>query len=903
VRFRRILLVVDLDADPSGVVGVARRLASSAERVVAVARRPRAPFPWLEEARGANRTARAGEEAVERIREALGGMAPDIGVQVTLAFGAEGLAAAVKACGAEVLVTGFSRDASAIAEVRRRTGVAVVWAEGVPPLARPMAPMNHLLCPVLGGVRALPALAPFLRDRCGPEQHVTLLMLGPAPDAELRALLDVAGIPARVELVPAARLAPALVAEWVREHGVDLVVVVRQPPAPVLDLAARFAVPLAVTPPIMGVSTRARAALDAPDLVDDGGSALRVRLAQTGAFGRPAPIPEEQVAFVTGGRAVAIVTSNGGEIEVPSSLVQSTALGIGRLVAGDTDPLLAVERQVTVLRPGGERIVLVEAALELPDLQRVRQALVGRRVVAVRLRLNESIRSIQKRLMAAGLGWATVVDASAVLDEGDPDDVPEEADPVRLARVAARMRRTGFFVDVIVHRGTRTPATCGFLALRPEELAREGALPEPDRPIAGTSLTARLDATTGSAILAGNRIEVELDNGRARQRLLDAIESARSRIHVQAYIVADDAVTRDIGTALAVAAARGLEVRVLVDSLYSRHESFGGRNALLDRLAARGVRVRASRPIVGVPTLEDLKQRDHRKIIVVDGSLGMVGGRNLAREYYLGFEEVRLTASSPWREVPWLDAGARIEGPAVAQLERSFLDAWLGAGGERFDVVDPPPAGNVRARLIVHQGLRDAYTLEAYLALIEAARAHLYVVNTFPLQLEVQRALVRAVRRGVVVRALFGNILPVHGAEPEPFGGIGSSLRSLATQLVHARMDALVAAGGEGYQFSVRGVEGWDPDLGEVRPHVHAKVLSVDGLACAVGSANLDITAGYWESEIVLLVEDAAVTRALEARLEALVAGSARVDRADPAWQQLAERRAWLSSHWPALIG
>ena len=395
MRFRRILLVVDLDADPSGVVGVARSLLSGAERVVAVARRPRAPFPWLEESRGTNRIARAGEEAVERIREALRGMAPDVGVQVALAFGAEGLATAVRACGAEALVTGFSRDASVIAEVRRRTGIAVVWAEGVPPPAQPLAPINHLLCPVLGGVRALPALAPFLRDRCGPEQRVTLLMLGPAPDADLRALLDVAGITARVELVPAGRLAPALVAVWVREHGVDLVVMVRQPTAPVLDLAARFAVPLAITPPITGVSTRPRAALDAPDLVDDGGGALRVRLAQSGAFGRPVPIPEEQVAFVTGGRAVATVTSNGGEIEVPSSLAHGTALGIGRLAAGGTDPLLGVERQVTVLRPGGERIVLVEAALELPDLQNVRRALVGRRVVAVRLRLNESIRSIR----------------------------------------------------------------------------------------------------------------------------------------------------------------------------------------------------------------------------------------------------------------------------------------------------------------------------------------------------------------------------------------------------------------------------------------------------------------------------------------------------------------------------
>jgi phosphatidylserine/phosphatidylglycerophosphate/cardiolipin synthase-like enzyme len=86
-----------------------------------------------------------------------------------------------------------------------------------------------------------------------------------------------------------------------------------------------------------------------------------------------------------------------------------------------------------------------------------------------------------------------------------------------------------------------------------------------------------------------------------------------------------------------------------------------------------------------------------------------------------------------------------------------------------------------------------------------------------------------------------------------------------------------------------------------VSPHVHAKVVSVDGRVCAVGSANLDITAGYWESELVLLVEDPAITAALEARIEELAAGSERVDRADPAWQATARRRQWLR-RWPGVL-
>jgi phosphatidylserine/phosphatidylglycerophosphate/cardiolipin synthase-like enzyme len=82
---------------------------------------------------------------------------------------------------------------------------------------------------------------------------------------------------------------------------------------------------------------------------------------------------------------------------------------------------------------------------------------------------------------------------------------------------------------------------------------------------------------------------------------------------------------------------------------------------------------------------------------------------------------------------------------------------------------------------------------------------------------------------------------------------------------------------------------------------VHAKALSADGVACAIGSANLDITASYWESEVLLVVEDPPVARALEARVDQLIAASERVDRDDPEWQATALRRQWLR-RWPGVL-
>jgi len=236
----------------------------------------------------------------------------------------------------------------------------------------------------------------------------------------------------------------------------------------------------------------------------------------------------------------------------------------------------------------------------------------------------------------------------------------------------------------------------------------------------------------------------------------------------------------------------------------------------------------------------------------------------------------------------------------LADLERSFRASWTAAGGAPFPIVEQPRAGEHTARVVLHHGLRDARTLEVYLALIDSARRSLEVVNTFPIQLELQHALLGAVARGVRVRALFGNPRPLYGDIPFPGAG---ALRELGNQLVRARIDALVEAGGEAFEFAVREVPGWDPALGVVRPHVHAKIVCADGEVCALGSANLDITASYWESEVLLVVQDAAIAGPLAGQIEMLCAAGVPVDRTAPHWKENLDRRAMLSRWWPSMIG
>lgn len=885
MNYRRVLLISELGCDARGALAMIRQAAPAADLLVVVAYTMERQFAWFSgEAPGSLNEAVTA--SIDAIRASTTGTAKSVEVKLAVDLNAGTLAEIADASEIDLVVAAGllpARVITLLMELRRKRSVAILWSARAPLSNHPV---RKIRCEAIGA-RARAAVAAFLRDHGDSGLHATVVLLE-SHMHNREAALDIAGIEVQVNMVTRGAQ---------EKETIDLLVL---PGFPSVLLDVRpWPAPILILPPLHTAGPILQRAIDVADLVDDSG-VLRASIQYAGGSGRYNPIPDQEVAFVSGGRIAAVITTSNGEGELPPGFA-GESLGVFRVAERTAiDPLAAIEQTITVIRPGTRPLLLFDSELadyELATLARLKGQ-DAPDLLAVRMRPTRSCNSIRTRLRNAGLP-TRVADASAVLDEGAAFDVPEAVDPVRLARVGARMRATGFPILAIVHRGPHTPSTIGFAAVRAEDISGarlklEAAVPQP------RSLPGRLEATTGAALLQGNRIEIEMDNAKARRWLLEAIAASKQRVHLQLYMALDDDVGKPVEAALAEAGARGVTVRVVVDSLHGFEGSYGIHNPLLERLGARpGVELRVSRPLTGVPSLEELKQRDHRKVAVIDGSVALVGGRNLSHEYYTGFDEVKLTANSKWRQVPWLDAGARVEGPAAAALERSFLDAWTVAGGEPYDIAEQPAAGSSAARVVVHHGLRDAYSLEVYLALIESATSHVYAVNGFPLILEIQHALVRAIRRGVRVRALFGNLTPTHNGKP--FKGPWSTARTAATELVHSRIDALVAAGGECYQFAVREQPGWTRGLGVVNPHVHAKVMSVDGKVCSVGSANLDITAGYWENEVMLIVEDESVVRGLEAHIDHLIAESQPVDPNDQMWQRTAKRRKWLR-RWPGVL-
>lgn len=912
---RTVLLSFELGADPRDAVALVLALAPAAESVLVVARLREASGQGLAETQEPHAQV-AGLESLEaRAR-----------VHVELALPREPLAASLPDGARPDLVVlgpfpGLTRSDLAAAAVEAghalQAPVAVLGADGAPRLPIRPAPIRHVAVAFASREDLAAAASRGAGWREGLER-VSLLAVEEPPVAadELASLAALGGLRAALSLerVDVGRRGRGeRIAEVARERGADLLVLPPDPgglgallaPVPsraALEHARGPALLLAAAPPL------ARAGeLDAPDVLATGAIATLL-VEETAGRGRAARLSGVGLAIVAEGMPVVTVAVEDGEALLPVPAASPGPSGhvvaLGRPREGTADPLATVEATVRLVHPGSRPVVLVDSRLAAPAVGALAAALASAPLpwlpLGVRLTRGETCRQHRARLAAAGLEDLPVLDARQVLAEGDPLDVLPDLDAVRLARVASRLRASGVSVGaIVVVPGPRPPLGNGFAVLLESETAAYAAAlasaPAAPTAVAG-SLAARLDECAASASLPGHAARVHLENALARSALERLIHEARERVHVQVYIAADDPVTAEIERALVAAARRGVRVRVLADSLLSRHGSFGATNALLARLAAEpGTEVRAIAPIERVPTTWDLKQRDHRKLAIQDGRVAIVTGRNLARSYYLGFEEVRLGPGSPWSDVPWLDAGAEVEGPAVATFERSFLRSWTAAGGQAYDVADVPMAGGSSLRAVVHQGGSDARTLEAYLALIDHARASLLVVNCFPLQLEVQRAFARALRRGVRVRFLTGNIRPLHDGGSFP----GGSLRDLATDLVQSRLDPLMELGAEVRELAIAGVPGWDPALGRVRPHVHAKVLLADGERAAVGSANLDITAGYWESEALVLLEDARVVREVEAEVERRLAGSIRITPDDERHRGRAGRRAWLGKHWP----
>src|SRR5687768_3975444 len=326
------------------------------------------------------------------------------------------------------------------------------------------------------------------------------------------------------------------------------------------------------------------------------------------------------------------------------------------------------------------------------------------------------------------------------------------------------------------------------------------------------------ERVTGAELIHGNDVHLLVDATANYPAWLEAIESAEKRIFFESYIIHGDEQGSLFAEALTKKAKEGVEVKIIYDWLGGFRKTS---RWFLRNLEDNGVEVRCYNP----PNFNDplgFFTRDHRKTIVVDGSIAFVSGLCVGQDW-IGY---------PDREIPpWRDTGVKLTGPAVAEVEAAFADIWATMGGpidkkalSRREKLET--TGTTSLRVIPSiPGTAHIYRVDQLLAV--AARESMWLTDAYFVGIpSYLQNLKDSARDGVDVR-----ILVPQGTD---IGVIRDTTRSTYRPLLEA---------------GVRVFE-WNG------PMMHAKTAVFDGRFSRVGSTNLNIASWFGNYELDVLVED-----------------------------------------------
>ncbi len=396
--------------------------------------------------------------------------------------------------------------------------------------------------------------------------------------------------------------------------------------------------------------------------------------------------------------------------------------------------------------------------------------------------------------------------------------------------------------------------------------------PRPQIEFASTALGKMdrlIQALGGYSSTDGNRLRlfgesvVTTDPTAAMVALVADLDAARSSCHLLFYIYLDDESGRAVAEALIRAVERGVACRLLVDAVGSRPFLA---SPLRRRLEQGGVEVAEALPVTALRALFGrFDFRNHRKIVVIDGTVGWTGSQNVANASF----------APKARYAPWVDVMVRIEGPAVFDLQRLFVEDWLAdARGSVEALLTPVPGpldGGVPVQMLASgpaTGSARAMTEASLLGFLEVDEELILTTPYFVPDEATATALATTARSGVHVVL----VVPQRN---------DSRLVAAASRSYY---EALLDAGVEIYEY----------------PHglLHAKTATFDGVASAVATANLDRRSFELNYEISLVVTCPDFTGSLRELQHGYVAASRRIDPqewcARPTHRRLLENAAGL---------
>ena len=341
-------------------------------------------------------------------------------------------------------------------------------------------------------------------------------------------------------------------------------------------------------------------------------------------------------------------------------------------------------------------------------------------------------------------------------------------------------------------------------------------------------------AVADSPLVLGNRVVI-LENGpNTYATMFSAIAAARDSINMETYILEDDEVGKKLADALIAKQAEGVQVNLIHDAV----GTLGTSKEYFKRLSDAGIKVLTFNPVnpLAAKSGWTVNQRDHRKLLVVDGRSAVLGGINISSVYsssVRGSSGGSMSGGSRGGEkkgLPWRDTDLLIEGPVVAPLQKLFMETWQGQKGEPLAPRQYFPALQAQGQEVVRAigSAPDEPFSQIYVTLISAinsAESEILLTNAyFVPDPQLMSALVGAVARGVDVKL----IVP------------STTDSSLVFHAGRSHYEPLLQGGVKLYERR--------------EALLHAKTAVIDGVWATVGSTNLDWRSFLHNQELTAVI-------------------------------------------------
>ncbi|HSR12831.1 MAG TPA: phospholipase D-like domain-containing protein, partial [Thermodesulfobacteriota bacterium] len=334
---------------------------------------------------------------------------------------------------------------------------------------------------------------------------------------------------------------------------------------------------------------------------------------------------------------------------------------------------------------------------------------------------------------------------------------------------------------------------------------------------------------TGNPLVAGNKVILLVDGPATYESMFEALRNARDHVNFETFIFEGDDVGQKFADLLLQKQSEGVQVRVIYDSVGSMNTS----GEFFDRLRRGGIQVVEFNPInpFKVKYKWLLNNRDHRKMMIVDGAIAFTGGVNISEVYTSrpsGPSGIASGISSSSKDGPqeaWRDTHVRIEGPAVAEFQKLFLDTWRREKGPELPARDYFPRlktkGNDLIEVVGSTPEKAGATYLMYVSAFAHAENSIHLTAAyFVPDRQTLQALTGAARRGVDVVI----ILP------------GFSDLKTVFYAGRSYYQALLDSGAKLYERQ--------------EAVLHAKTAVIDGVWSTVGSTNMDLWSYMKDDEI-----------------------------------------------------